>query len=1272
MGVQMRLVSFHEYNEQQPGTHDVEGKENRAYTIRLFGIDGNGETYSIKVQGFTPRFYCKVPDYWRKSDLTRFTEHIKEELGSYYQDSLVKEKEQSKAVIVLLKRKKLNGFDAQREHLFARLTFANITTMNKIKNKLWYGEEMVPQGETPGKFDKLRKGIFYRQKLRAGGYLYTNAKRGRQERLPIYEANIPPLLRYFHIHNISPSGWVELDEACRPQAVKRSSCDYDYSVTLDQLKPRPDLEAPVPYKICSFDIEASSSHGDFPQPKKDYKKLAQNILEEIEKYRETSECCDEVDKRNMLERCLLAGFGYTEMSYIDIVYPKTPLSEDEVRERFNLILNDPLTTYKDTLSIEEIDKPEFEEGTEHDCTEDPLHPLPPHDDPKSRRKKTHTQYDQSATVLNMIWDPDFPKESKINELRKALNSVLPLLHGDITTFIGSTFIRHGEDKPYRNHILVLGGCDDIPNIEVQRCKTERELLLAWTRLIQEENPDIVTGYNIFGFDDPFLFHRAAETGCLEDFLQLTRMKGESSGVMNWNTHELELVQKSVFIASGEHNLNYFNMIGRLQIDLYNLFRRDYNLDSYKLDNVSAHFIGDFVHRISSEQYSTVYSNNLQGLEVGNFVVFEEVGHSSDYYKQNDTFKFEVIEISLLEKCFTLKTIVNPNMDKKVKWCLAKDDVDHHDIFRLSKGTDADRAIIAKYCIQDCNLVHHLMRKIDIMTGFVEMANICSVPMDFLVMRGQGIKLTSFIANKCKEKKILMPVLPRGDSDEGYEGAIVLTPKCDIYADDPVAVNDYSSLYPSCMISEGLSQDSKVWTKEYDLEGNLIHEWPPLNSSARDKEGTFIYDNLPEYKYIDVEYDTYQYIRKTPKAAKTKIKCGKKVCRFAEFPEGRPVMPSVLEELLAARKATKKLIPKQKDEFMRNVYDKRQLAYKLTANSLYGGCGAKSSTFYDIDVAASCTATGRKLLIYAKTVVEEAYKDCVCETSLGQVRTMAEYVYGDTDSVFFKFNLEDPFTCDKIEGEKALQMTIELAEEAGRLATMFLKPPHDLEYEKTFAPLLLLSKKRYVGLLFETDTKKCKRKSMGLVLKRRDNAPIVKDVYGGLIDILMDSGDIGRSIQFVLGELERLRNGEIPIEKLTITKSLRSGYKNPKQIAHKVLADRIGERDPGNKPRPGDRMKYAYVKTEGKTLQGDKIETPEFISTHKLELDYEFYVTNQIMKPVQQVFALVLEQLPNFDSHRENYEDDIANVDEIPEDPEKYAKKLLDVRNRYVKMIVFDR
>ena len=108
------------------------------------------------------------------------------------------------------------------------------------------------------------------------------------------------------------------------------------------------------------------------------------------------------------------------------------------------------------------------------------------------------------------------------------------------------------------------------------------------------------------------------------------------------------------------------------------------------------------------------------------------------------------------------------------------------------------------------------------------------------------------------------------------------------------------------------------------------------------------------------------------------------------------MPSILEELLTARKTTRKLIPQQTDDFMKNVLDKRQLGYKLTANSLYGQCGAKTSTFYEKDVAAATTATGRLLLTYAKRIIEECYGDNIVNTANhGPVLTKAEYIYGDS-------------------------------------------------------------------------------------------------------------------------------------------------------------------------------------------------------------------------------------------------------------------------------------
>ena len=145
--------------------------------------------------------------------------------------------------------------------------------------------------------------------------------------------------------------------------------------------------------------------------------------------------------------------------------------------------------------------------------------------------------------------------------------------------------------------------------------------------------------------------------------------------------------------------------------------------------------------------------------------------------------------------------------------------------------------------------------------------------------------------------------------------------------------------------------------------------------------------------------------------------------------------------------------------------------------------------------------------------------------------------------------------------------------------------------------------------------------MGIVLKRRDNAEIVKDVYGGVIDILINQKNIEQSIKYLQKELKKLLDGKFPLEMLVITKSLRGFYKNPDQIAHKVLADRIGVRDPGNKPKSNDRIPYVYIETKGEVkLQGDGIETPEYIQEQKLKPDYMFYITNQIMKPVAGIMA----------------------------------------------------
>ena len=173
--------------------------------------------------------------------------------------------------------------------------------------------------------------------------------------------------------------------------------------------------------------------------------------------------------------------------------------------------------------------------------------------------------------------------------------------------------------------------------------------------------------------------------------------------------------------------------------------------------------------------------------------------------------------------------------------------------------------------------------------------------------------------------------------------------------------------------------------------------------------------------------------------------------------------------------------------------------------------------------------------------------------------------------------------------------------------------------------------------------------------------------------------IPTAIAFLKNCLQKVVDEQYPMDKLIISKSLRSGYKNPKSIAHKVLADRITARDPGNKPSSGDRISFAYIVVPGKKLQGEKIETPAFITENKLKIDYSFYITNQIMKPVQQLFALVIEKIWLLQNKRPKllkYKKDVeALKKKYPGDDEqsqeKFQDKLEDLRCKEIKILMFD-
>tara|TARA_B100000902_G_scaffold399878_1_gene473285 strand:+ start:704 stop:4567 length:3864 start_codon:yes stop_codon:yes gene_type:complete len=1237
-------------------------KDSKEFIIQAFGINKQGQSASILITGFNPFFYIKVNNTWNEQKKTEFIVHLKLKMGNYYDESIIDSK--------LIKKQKLYGFDNKKLHTFIKISFKNTMAYNKAK-KIFYKDISI--------------GNYFERKLLEEGYIYKNDD--SITNCYLYEADIPPLLKLFHLKEISPTGWIALiSNKIKKPKVKKTHCSYEYIVNYNHILPMKTMESIVNYNICSFDIEASSSHGDFPVAIKDYKKLATNILEN---FNSKSKEFQEAYNLELLKKEILTAFGYYNLNYIDKVYPKNKNhSINEIELIFSNFINYiPADNKNKKMSEIEEEESSDESSDEENETGDKFKAI-------KTIKKVKNYNKKDANILDLIKDEKCEYIVKLTELNIALTKFFPQLEGDIVTFIGLSFINYGESKPHRRVIIVKGGCK-IPEkyiqwaldneVTVMEKKTEKDVLLAFTKLITNDNPHIITGYNITGFDFDFMYKRSLELNCSEQFLKLSRNKNEICVNKDWKTGNEDIETSKIVLASGEYNLRFPKMPGRIIMDMCVIFRKEFQLSSFKLDFVSSYFISDGVKNIelySSNNSTKIFSKNLMGINIGTFIKFEEIGFSNNNYKKGK--KFEIIDINKNEGWFIIDSYEELDIkNSKYNWGLAKDDVSPQEIFDLANGSDYDRWTVGKYCLGDCDNVLWLLLKVDVITDKVEMSNLCDVPLSYLMLRGQGIKLQSYVSKKCGEKNTLMPTIQKSNSGDGYEGAHVFNPKTGLYLEEPVACVDYSSLYPSSIISENLSHDSKVWTKEYDLSDNLIKE-----TGEKNEDNVFIYDNLFElgYKYVDVKYDTFKYIRASEKAAAKKTVVGYKICRFAQFPDGKAIMPAILEELLAARKSTRKLIPLQNDEFMKNILDKRQLSIKVTANSLYGQMGAVTSAFYEPDVASATTATGRKLLFYGRAIIEECYHNKEIILNDGKkVITNAECVYGDTDSVFFKFNLLDAETNKKIINKEALIYTIELAKQAGELASKFLKHPHDLEYEKTFWPWCLLSKKRYVGILYEDDPEKGKMKYMGIVLKRRDNAPIVKDIYGGVVEILMKSKSVKKSIDFVYKSLDSLINGEINIEKLLVTKSLRGYYKNPNQIAHKVLAERIGLRDSGNKPGSGDRMNYAYIKNpDKKALQGDKIETPDFIKQNTLELDYGHYISNQIMKPLLQLYALELEQISEFKNRQDwlrnyntnkkilTFDQEIEKLKEKWPDPEKYAKKYEELKNKEVKLCIFNK
>ena len=353
---------------------------------------------------------------------------------------------------------------------------------------------------------------------------------------------------------------------------------------------------------------------------------------------------------------------------------------------------------------------------------------------------------------------------------------------------------------------------------------------------------------------------------------------------------------------------------------------------------------------------------------------KEINWSSSAYK-NQHFKYldahgrlwvdmlPIIQRDYKLENYKLKTVSDHFLGQ------TKDPLTHKGIFKCYRMfTPESMSIVAKYCVKDSELVVKLFEKLQIWIGLTEMANTCNTPVFDLFTRGQQLKIYSQVYKKCLEDNVVIDkdsfIVNENDH---FTGAYVFTPVPGLY--DMVVSFDFSSLYPSTIIAYNIDYSTLVLDEKIPDEKCNIFEWEDHQNCS-----------CPNTKVV--------------KGKKNVVMCGKQRFRFLKEPAG--VIPTLLRNLLDARKKTnnemkalKAQLPgmvgeeKALTERLITVLDKRQLSYKVSANSMYGGMGVKKGYLPFLPGAMCTTARGRES-------IEKASKFLVSNYG-------AKLIYGDSVS-----------------------------------------------------------------------------------------------------------------------------------------------------------------------------------------------------------------------------------------------------------------------------------
>jgi DNA polymerase zeta len=527
------------------------------------------------------------------------------------------------------------------------------------------------------------------------------------------------------------------------------------------------------------------------------------------------------------------------------------------------------------------------------------------------------------------------------------------------------------------------------------------------------------------------------------------------------------------------------------------------------------------------------------------------------------------ELNLLQ--YTMENVVFHVLHRRIPHYSPKDLTQWH-----QSGKPRNILKVVEYFSSRVQMNLEILEANELAPRTSEQARLLGIDFASVISRGSQFKVESLMFRIAKPENFIL--ISPSRKQVGQQNALeclplVMEPQSDFYT-SPLLVLDFQSLYPSVMIAYNYCYSTFL--------GRAMH-W-----RGRDKMGFIDYKRQPRLLEL----------------LKDKINIAPNGMMYAKQEARQSLLAKMLSEILETRVMVKTGMKADKDDrVLQRLLNNRQLALKLIANVTYGYTSASfSGRMPCSEIADSIVQTGRETLEKAIAFIHSIE------------RWGAEVVYGDTDSLFVYLK------------GRTRDQAFDIGEEIAEAVTNLNPRPIKLKFEKVYHPCVLLAKKRYVGFKYEhRNQKEPDFDAKGIETVRRDGTPAEQKIEEKALKILFRTADLSQVKSYFQRQCAKIMQGRISIQDFCFAREVRLGTYSERGAlpAGAMISTKRMLEDPRSEPQTGERVPYVVVTGAPGSRLVDRCVSPQtLLHDAQLEIDAEYYITKNIIPPLERIFNLV--------------------------------------------------